>query len=97
MPADSVSLDLSGGDASLGVEIAQVELDGSVVQSFHFNTDTAGEDLNRTQGTQGLKAKHKDHVWSYDFVFDRTEDGRTLKILAIVLRLSETILKRSSK
>lgn len=24
------------------------------------------------------------HVWSYDFVFDRTEDGRQLKILVIV-------------
>lgn len=30
------------------------ELDGSLVQSFHFNTDTAGEDLIRTQGTLGL-------------------------------------------
>jgi len=26
------------------------------------------------------RAEHKDHVWSYDFVMDRTEDGRRLKI-----------------
>ena len=31
-----------------------------------------------------LRPKHKDHVWSYDFVFDRTHDGRPLKILAII-------------
>ena len=30
------------------------------------------------------RAEHKDHVWSYDFVFDRTEDGRQLKILTMV-------------
>ena len=27
---------------------------------------------------------HKDHVWSYDFVSDRTEDGRRLKLLAVI-------------
>jgi len=26
----------------------------------------------------------KDHVWTYDFLFERTEDGRQLKILAVV-------------
>lgn len=30
------------------------------------------------------KAESKDHVWSYDFLFERTEDGRKAKILAIV-------------
>ena len=29
-------------------------------------------------------ALYPNHVWSWDFVFDRTEDGRTLKILNIV-------------
>ena len=27
---------------------------------------------------------HKDHVWSYDFLQDRTEDGRRLRLLAII-------------
>jgi len=27
---------------------------------------------------------HPNHVWSYDFIFDRTHDGRRLKILAVV-------------
>ena len=31
-----------------------------------------------------LRPEHEDHVWSYDFVFDRTEDGRQLKILTMV-------------
>ena len=29
-------------------------------------------------------AEHPGHVWSYDFVFDATEDGRTLKCLTVV-------------
>jgi putative transposase len=31
-----------------------------------------------------LRPEHKDHVWSYDFVIDRTEDGRVFKILNII-------------
>ena len=30
------------------------------------------------------KATHRNHVWSYDFLTDRTEDGRQLKILVII-------------
>jgi putative transposase len=31
-----------------------------------------------------LRPTHKDHVWSYDFIFDRTRDGRALKILTAI-------------
>jgi transposase InsO family protein len=31
-----------------------------------------------------LRPKHKDHVWSYDFVMSRTSDGRAFKILTIL-------------
>ena len=30
------------------------------------------------------RAQHKDHVWSYDFLTDRTEDGRQLRLLAVI-------------
>ncbi|MDP6940273.1 MAG: IS3 family transposase [Planctomycetota bacterium] len=30
------------------------------------------------------EAESKDHVWTYDFLFERTKDGRQLKILAVV-------------
>jgi len=30
------------------------------------------------------KATHRNHVWSYDFVTERTEDGRYLKLLVVV-------------
>ena len=30
------------------------------------------------------RAEHKDHVWSYDFLLDRTEDGRRLRLLAVI-------------
>ncbi len=30
------------------------------------------------------KAEYRNHVWSWDFVFDRLEDGRSLKTLTIV-------------
>jgi len=35
-------------------------------------------------GCTRRRAEHKDHVWSYDFVMDRSEDGRTLKMMPIV-------------
>lgn len=31
-----------------------------------------------------LRAEHADHVWSYDFMHDRTDDGRALRILNII-------------
>ena len=30
------------------------------------------------------RAEHKDHVWAWDFVFDRTANGRSIKWLSIV-------------
>jgi putative transposase len=35
-------------------------------------------------GCTRRQAEHKDHVWSYDFVMDLTEDGRRLKMIPIV-------------
>ena len=38
-------------------------------------------------GANGItrrRATHKDHVWCWDFIHDRTEDGRALKWLSIV-------------
>jgi putative transposase len=35
-------------------------------------------------GCTRKRAGHKDHVWSYAFVVDRTEDGRTLKMMPVV-------------
>ncbi len=35
-------------------------------------------------GCTRRRAEHIDHVWSYDFVMDRTEDGRRLKMMPIV-------------
>lgn len=31
-----------------------------------------------------LRPEHKDHVWTWDFVFDRTSNGRTLKWFSVV-------------
>ncbi len=31
-----------------------------------------------------LRPTHKDDVWSYDFLFDRTRDGRAVKILTVI-------------
>jgi len=30
------------------------------------------------------RARHPNHVWSYDFLTDRTEDGRQLKVLVVI-------------
>ena len=31
-----------------------------------------------------LRPEHRNHVWAYDFVFDRTREGRPLKLLNLV-------------
>ena len=31
-----------------------------------------------------LRPEHRNHVWAYDFVFDRTREGRLLKFLTVV-------------
>ena len=31
-----------------------------------------------------LRPEYKDHVWSYDFMIDRTADGRAFKILSVI-------------
>lgn len=35
-------------------------------------------------GCKRRQAEHKDHVWSYDFVMDETEDGRRLKMMPVI-------------
>ena len=35
-------------------------------------------------GCTRRRAEHIDHVWSYDFVMDLTEDGRRLKMMPVV-------------
>jgi transposase InsO family protein len=35
-------------------------------------------------GCTRKRAEHKDHVWSYDFVMDLTENGRRLKMMPVV-------------
>jgi len=43
--------------------------------------------------TQWVKRAHyPNHVWSYDFVFDNTQDGRTLKCLTVVDEFSRRAL-----
>jgi putative transposase len=43
-------------------------------------------------GCKRKRAEHTDHVWSYDFVIDRTEDGRRLKMMPIVDEYSRECL-----
>jgi len=31
-----------------------------------------------------LRPTHRNHVWSYDFVFERTDDGRVIKLLNVI-------------
>ena len=39
-----------------------------------------------------LKPEYKNHVWSYDFVFERTSDGRAMKILNVIDEYSRECL-----
>jgi putative transposase len=40
-----------------------------------------------------LRPEHRNHVWSYDFVAERTSDGRPLRLLNIVDEYSRECLK----
>jgi len=40
-----------------------------------------------------LRPKYKDHVWSYDFMIDRTANGRAFKILNIIDEYTRECLK----
>lgn len=40
-----------------------------------------------------LRPEHKDHVWSYDFMEERTTDGRKFRILNIIDEFSRECLK----
>ena len=39
-----------------------------------------------------LKPLYKNHVWSYDFVFDRTSDGKVIKMLNVLDEYSRECL-----
>jgi len=39
-----------------------------------------------------LRPRYPDHVWSYDFMMDRTRDGRALKLLTIIDEYSRECL-----
>lgn len=42
--------------------------------------------------TRRLRPEYKDHVWSYDFIFDRTSDGRQIKIMSIIYEYTRECL-----
>lgn len=39
---------------------------------------------NPDGGITRRRAEHPNHVWSIDFIFDRTENGRPLKVLSVI-------------
>ena len=47
---------------------------------------------NSEGGAQRLKAERINHVWSYDFVFDQTENGKRLKGLPICDEFSRELV-----
>jgi hypothetical protein len=47
---------------------------------------------SRRHGASRLKAERRNHVWSYDFIFDQTSDGRRLKWLPLVDELTKESL-----
>lgn len=38
------------------------------------------------------RPEYRDHVWSYDFVMDRTQDGRRLRMLTVIDEFSRECL-----
>ena len=52
-----------------------------VARKQHRKRRFPGESEN---GCVRHRARYKNHVWSYDFVTDRTEDGRQLRLLVVI-------------
>ena len=46
-------------------------------------------------GGEVSKTRYPGHVWSYEFIFERKEDGKTLKFLTIVDEFSRIALSLS--
>lgn len=44
------------------------------------------------QGIVRYRPTHRNHVWSYDFVSDQTEDGRRLKLLVVMDEFTREVL-----
>jgi putative transposase len=44
-----------------------------------------------------LRPEHKNHVWAYDFVTDRTSDGRAFRMLTVVDEYTRESLEAISK
>ena len=40
--------------------------------------------LGQCRATQRYELRRKDHVWSYDFVHERTKDNRSFRILTVI-------------
>jgi putative transposase len=40
----------------------------------------------------GLRPEHRNHVWSYDFVEDRTHEGRKVRLLNVIDEFSHECL-----
>ncbi len=53
--------------------------EGLILPSKRPKRRRRGQPVERLQ-----KARHRDHVWSYDFVEDRTQKGGRLRILAVL-------------
>ena len=60
-----------------------------VPQKQHKSRRLAGSSEN---GVNRRRAEHPNHVWSYDFAMDSTEDGRRLKVMPVVDEYSRECL-----
>tara|TARA_R110002073_G_scaffold86869_2_gene206373 strand:- start:99 stop:947 length:849 start_codon:yes stop_codon:yes gene_type:complete len=92
---DQVVIDLSGNKTRWGYRKVydRMKLDGHRIGRERVRLIRAREGLQvrkkqhkkRHPGPTGelLKAEYPNHVWSYDFIMDRTIDGRRLKGLTV--------------
>lgn len=92
---DQVVIDLSGDEPRWGYRKVydRMKLDGHRIGRERVRLIRAREGLQvrrkqrkkRHPGSNGelLKAEYPNHVWTYDFIMDRTMDGRRLKCLTV--------------
>ena len=84
---------------------SQAEVGAQPCKAPDFSTKHFWLSCGSENGCVRHRARRKNHVWSYDFVTDRTEDSRQLRLLVVIdeckntrqIRTREWIYTRNGK
>lgn len=86
-PRNTHALATGASRPCCGVRAGRSTLNGCIVSGARRACKYDGNSVRVTTGENSaikLKPLYPNHVWSYDFLFDTTENGRTIKLMPIL-------------